>query len=96
MMNPRAMEHGHDQDEPQTPMWLPALGVALFLAYGIWWATRPTPLPPPEPEAAASASVAASAPPPGAQNVPPVLRMPPGASGVPVQGQPLRMPPRHR
>ena len=94
------MEHGHDahEDEPQTPMWLPALGVALFLAYGIWWATRPSPLPPPEPAPAASASVAASASAPAAppQNAPTVIRAPAGASGVPVQGQPVRLPPRHR
>ena len=26
-------------------MWLPAAGAALFLATGIWWATRPGPPP---------------------------------------------------
>jgi hypothetical protein len=52
-------------DEPQTPMWLPALGAVMFLAAGIWWATRPVYHPPPEPEPApkASASVAHSAAP---------------------------------
>jgi hypothetical protein len=27
-------------DEPKTPMWLPALGAALLLLLGIWWAIR--------------------------------------------------------
>ena len=26
-------------DEPQSPMWLPALGAALFIGVGIWWMT---------------------------------------------------------
>ncbi|HRG98120.1 MAG TPA: hypothetical protein PLR99_17835 [Polyangiaceae bacterium] len=29
--------HAHE-DEPKTPMWLPALGAALFLLGGVWWA----------------------------------------------------------
>ncbi len=28
--------------EPPTPMWLPALGGALFLIAGIWWAVTPS------------------------------------------------------
>jgi hypothetical protein len=31
--------HGHSapvEDEPQTPMWLPALGATLFIAFGLW------------------------------------------------------------
>jgi hypothetical protein len=31
--------HGHSapvEVEPQTPMWLPALGAALFIAFGLW------------------------------------------------------------
>ncbi len=52
----------HDvQDEPQTPMWLPALGIALFLIAGIYWITRPVPQAPP-PAPAASTAPAASAP----------------------------------
>lgn len=53
------MDHPKNDDEPQTPMWLPALGVALFLAVGIWWATRPEYHPPP-PAPAPSASAAPS------------------------------------
>jgi hypothetical protein len=69
--------HAHDAPppEPQTPMWLPALGVALFVGAAVWWATRPAPPPPPPVEAAASASAsaavdggAAPAPPPGPQH----------------------------
>jgi len=37
-------------EEPKTPMWLPALGVALFLGVGIWWANRPADPPPPAPD----------------------------------------------
>jgi len=62
--------HAHDEasDEPKSPMWLPALGGALFLIWGIWWATRPNPPPPPEPavtaQPVASAQASASAPTP--------------------------------
>lgn len=38
-MRPR-MADSHDstaQDEPKSPLWLPALGAALFLLAGIWW-----------------------------------------------------------
>jgi hypothetical protein len=49
------------ETEPQTPMWMPVLGVGLFLAYGIWWGTRPVPVAPPQPVVAvASASVSAA------------------------------------
>lgn len=40
------MAHGPELDEPKTPMWLPALGGALFLALGIWWISRPADPPP--------------------------------------------------
>ncbi len=53
-------KHDAAQDEPQTPMWLPILGIALFLIVGIYWATRPVPRPPPAP-AAPPASVAPAA-----------------------------------
>jgi hypothetical protein len=56
------MQHdAHEAEaEPQTPMWLPALGIALFLLAGIWWATRPVPQAPP-PAPAVSAAPAAPA-----------------------------------
>jgi hypothetical protein len=31
-------------------MWLPALGAALFIVAGIWWATKPSPKQAEEPE----------------------------------------------
>jgi hypothetical protein len=27
--------------EPSTPMWLPALGAALFVLAGVWWVAMP-------------------------------------------------------
>jgi len=33
-----ADSHAKHLPEPKTPMWLPALGAALFLLAGIWWA----------------------------------------------------------
>jgi hypothetical protein len=47
-------------DEPKTPMWLPALGAALFVGVALWWAVTPSALPiaPAEDAASASASVA--------------------------------------
>ncbi|MFO0679982.1 MAG: hypothetical protein U0169_25900 [Polyangiaceae bacterium] len=36
--NTSSGHHGPTLDEPQTPAWLPALGVALFAAVAVWWA----------------------------------------------------------
>jgi hypothetical protein len=55
-------------------MWLPALGAALFVAAGVWWALQPKAKPPADiaPETAASAPASAASgnpgqpPPPGA------------------------------
>jgi hypothetical protein len=69
--------HDAQEEEPQTPMWLPALGVALFLVAGIWWATRAVPQPAPPPAApSASAPVAVSVTPP--VTPPPPSQPPPG------------------
>jgi hypothetical protein len=89
-------EHGHpqahdshgppDPPEPKTPMWLPALGAALFLIAGVWFAVTPSAKPAQDaaaPEGAASAApVATNAPgqpfnPPGGGNAAP------GAPGAP-------------
>ena len=82
--------HGHDgppiPPEPQTPMWLPALGAVLFLAVGLWWATRPAPPAAIAQDSAADAgavavaSAAAPPPPPAARPTPPP--MPVGGPGV--------------
>jgi ferric-dicitrate binding protein FerR (iron transport regulator) len=37
------MAHDSELPEPKTPMWLPALGAAVFLAAGLWWLARPQP-----------------------------------------------------
>ncbi|MGH7293765.1 MAG: hypothetical protein ACRELB_02475, partial [Polyangiaceae bacterium] len=50
-------------DEPRSPMWLPVLGAALFLAAGIWWAATPA-ITPPATGTADSASAAAAVVPP--------------------------------
>jgi hypothetical protein len=47
------MAHDSELPEPKTPMWLPALGAALFLAAGVWWLARPQPAPEPVTSAAA-------------------------------------------
>ncbi len=58
-------EHSHvpqvAPDEPKTPMWLPALGAALFLIAGIWLATGQDPEPKKTTPANTSASAAADA-----------------------------------
>ncbi|HQY63323.1 MAG: hypothetical protein IPQ09_16430 [Myxococcales bacterium] len=35
--------HAPREEEPKTPMWLPALGAALFLLGGMWWAWSSSP-----------------------------------------------------
>ncbi len=57
-------------DEPKTPMWLPALGAALFVSVALWWAVTPS-APPIAPDDAASASAAVAAPPPPPATPPP-------------------------
>lgn len=56
------MDTHEQEDEPQTPMWLPILGIALFLIAGIWWATRPVPTPPQPPPPSLVPAPSASAP----------------------------------
>lgn len=90
MTEPASHEtHAHEPpppDEPKSPMWLPALGAALFITVGLWWAVTPSPPPPPEepavPEGAASAApqAAASAPRPAVA--------PGGGAGQPGAGGP--------
>jgi hypothetical protein len=76
-------------------MWLPALGAALFVAVGLWWAVTPPAAPPPAPEtsvsgsAGAAAAVTALATAPAAVTHPP-LQQPPAVTGQPAQ--PVRMP----
>ena len=49
-------------DDPSSPLWLPALGAALFLLAGIWWLAFGNDEPKPAPvDQAASAAPSASA-----------------------------------
>jgi hypothetical protein len=77
------------EQEPQTPMWLPALGAALFVAVGLWWAVTPS-----APPISADTAASASAPAPSvaitaAPAAPPThaaLNPAPSASGHPAMG----------
>jgi hypothetical protein len=59
------------EDEPKTPMWLPALGATLFVAAGLWWAVTP------------SAPAAASTPAPSASEQAPPATAPAAAAAQP-------------
>jgi hypothetical protein len=60
------------EEEPKTPMWLTAVGAALFVGVALWWAVTPSaPSTPVEAAPSASAPAAAAAPNPQAQAVPP-------------------------
>jgi hypothetical protein len=68
-------------DEPETPVWLPALGFALFIGAGVAWAVTPPmasatppPLPPPV------VMPAPTPPPPAAQPAAPAPAPTPPAS----------------
>ena len=50
-----------DVDEPQTPMWLPALGVAIFLGAGLAWAILPAESAPKQATASPTGAPAAAA-----------------------------------
>jgi hypothetical protein len=84
-------------DEPRSPMWLPALGAALFVGVAIWWAVTPSAAAPP-PEGYPIASIVVNpAPPQGAATVArPGLPGQPGAqpgAGVPVRAPGVAAPP---
>lgn len=63
--------------EPKTPMWLPALGAALFVVAAIVWAVMPSSTPPAQADAAPSAS----APPPAPASAAVRANPPPGNPG---------------
>jgi hypothetical protein len=73
MSDPHAAKSVAFDDEPKTPMWLPALGAALFVSVGLWWAVTPPSPPVVDTAGAASASAPAAAPPapPAPQPTPP-------------------------
>jgi hypothetical protein len=72
------------EDEPRTPMWLPALGAALFVAAGLGWVLTPSAAPiVAEPADSASTPVAAA---------PPVALAPVASAGRPSAAAPNPMP----
>lgn len=76
-------------DEPETPVWLPALGFALFVVGGVAWAVTPplaSAMPPPLP----APSVVAASPPPPPTAIAPTASAP--AASAPAA--PLPVPPR--
>jgi hypothetical protein len=89
MSDPHAAKAAVLDDEPKTPMWLPALGAALFVTVGLWWAVTPS-TPPVSDDGQApseSASAAAAAPslrptPPPIQTQAPIQIPPPAPSPV--------------
>jgi hypothetical protein len=88
MTDSHADPHSTD-DEPQTPVWLPALGFALFVVGGVAWAVTPPAVsaaPPPMP-----APSVVVAPPPAPQAAPPPAPQP--AQAPPTNPpQPLQRP----
>jgi len=105
MSDPHAAKSVAVDDEPKTPMWLPALGAALFVSVGLWWAVTPPAPPPVDADQAASASASAAAPPtpPAPHPTPPpqapaprpavsVPAAPPGPSNVPRRARPGAQP----
>jgi hypothetical protein len=65
MSDPHASASAPAEDEPKTPMWLPALGATLFVSAGLWWAVTPgDPLPGADQPVASASAPATAAPPP--------------------------------
>jgi hypothetical protein len=68
-------------DEPKSPLWLPALGAALFVGAGLWWAVTPSAAAiAPEPSASGAAAQAPNPAPPVAN---PVAAAPNPAAAAP-------------
>ena len=55
-----APSHSPELSEPQTPMWLPAVGALFFASVFVYWATLPSPPPAPVADTAAAASASAA------------------------------------
>jgi hypothetical protein len=74
--------------EPQTPMWLPALGAALFVSAALWWAVTPSAPVITADDAAPSAAVSVAAAAPAPSALPPAARLAqplnPAANAAPV------------
>jgi hypothetical protein len=84
-------------DEPRTPLWLPALGVALFALCGLYLAAggdETSESAPAAPSSASAAAQAAPSPPPDTPQarrpVVPTLRPGPSGSAAPVDVEQIR------
>jgi hypothetical protein len=67
MTDPHSDPPSSTDDEPETPVWLPALGFALFLVGGLAWAVTPpmvSATPPPLPPPVVVSAAPPPAPPP--------------------------------
>jgi hypothetical protein len=76
---PAHVSTAYAPEEPKSPLWLPALGGALFLSVGLWWAVTPSS---PDPvDAAPTTTVASAAAPPRPTASAPQIRQVPPPSG---------------
>jgi len=66
-------------DEPRSPMWLPALGAALFVGVAVWWAVTPSAAAPPAEGTPIASIVVNPAPPASAAPARPPTPGQPGA-----------------
>ena len=77
MSDPHAAKAAVLDDEPKTPLWLPALGAALFVSVGLWWAVSAPPAPAVDADQAAASAPSTPPPsPPPPQTAPPQRPMP--------------------
>ncbi len=90
MIDPRAPPAplASSDDEPRSPKWLPLLGAALFIVFGLLWVLTP-PMPPPPVGAAAAPAATARAP--GGPSAPSLAARP--AAPQPGLGARLGLPP---
>src|ERR1700733_3064747 len=82
-------------DEPKSPIWLPALGAAIFLGIGLWWDVMPSAQATGPQPGASQVMAQASAPPapPGAPPAPGLAPSPPtGAAGQMMPPRPMPNP----
>jgi hypothetical protein len=94
-------------EEPRTPLWMPALGAALFLTVGLVWAATPPPVAPVSTEGDAGEEAAAAdagAPPaiasaaPSARPSPMPMKAVPSASAAPAASALIapKLPPKRK
>ena len=90
MTDPHSETPSSADDEPETPVWLPALGFALFVVGGVAWAvTPPAVSATPPPIAAPSVAPAPPPPPPQAQQPQAAPPSPPPTATAPTTPPPF-------